>query len=150
MGYRRGGNGVVDKQIEFKPMVYDSKSTFDILADGEYKGYRFFIISYGTHPCAYVALPKTSKFYGKHYEDRIFDNLNPFVHGGLTCSGRGLLGKKTYLIGWDYVALGDFVGYSLGSSVELTVLTKEWTTEGIYEQVKEVIDEIIKEEACNA
>ena len=44
MGYRRGGNGVVDRQIEFKPMVYDSKSTFDILADGEYKGYRFFII----------------------------------------------------------------------------------------------------------
>ena len=71
------------------------------------------------------------------------------MHGGLTYSGRGLLGKKTYLIGWDYAALGDFVGYSLGSSVELTVLTKEWSTEGIYEEVKVVIDEIIREEEDN-
>lgn len=34
-------------------MIY-KRATQELLYQGEYKGYRFFIVSYGTHPCAYV------------------------------------------------------------------------------------------------
>ena len=133
--------------MTFKPMEYKAKGSFDVLADDTYKGYRFLIVSYGTHPCAYVVLPETSKFYGKNYEDEIFDDLNFHVHGGLTYSEWGLkklLGGKAYLIGWDYVHPGDYYEHSPTLS-----LGKKWSTEEVYEEVKEVIDEIIKEEAGN-
>ena len=135
------------KQINLKPMKYMAKHTFDVLADDTYKGYRFFIISYGTHPCAYVALPKTSKFYGKNYEDEIFDDLNFHVHGGLSYSGwslHGRLKKEAYAIGWDYVHPGDY--YELSPTL---FLGKKWSTVEVYEEVKEAIDEIIKEEVAN-
>ena len=67
--------------MNLKPMEYKAKGSFEVLADDNYKGYRFLIVSYGTHPCAYVVLPKTSKFYGKPYDDEIFDDLNFHVHG---------------------------------------------------------------------
>ena len=133
--------------MNFKPMEYKAKGSFDVLADDTYKGYRFLIVSYGTHPCAYVVLPKTSKFYGKNYENEIFDDLNFHVHGGLTYSEWGLKrlwGEKAYLIGWDYVHPGDYYEYSLTLFLE-----KKWSTEEIFEEVKEVIDEIIKEEVGN-
>ena len=138
--------------MNFKPMEYKAKGSFEVLADDNYKGYRFFIISYGTHPCAYVALPKTSKFYGKYYEDRIFDDLNIHVHGGLTYSGmglKGLLEEKAYLIGWDYAHYRDFTGYAFSNPFFLAGDEKKWSTEEIFEEVKDVIDEIIKEEADN-
>ena len=78
--------------MNFKPMEYKAKGSFDVLADDTYRGYRFLIVSYGTHPCAYIVLPETSKLYGKTYEDEIFDDLNYHVHGGLTYSGKGLKG----------------------------------------------------------
>ena len=135
--------------MNFKPMEYKAKGSFDVLADDTYKGYRFLIVSYGTHPCAYVVLPETSKFYGKDYENEIFDELNLHVHGWLTYSGRGLkglLGKKAYLIGWDYAHDSDFTGYAFFNPFFLQGDEKKWATEEIFEEVKEVIDEIIKED----
>lgn len=138
--------------MNFKSMEYKATGSFDVLADATYKGYRFLIVSYGTHPCAYVVLPETSKFYGKNYENEIFDDLNFHVHGGLTYSEWGLkrlLGKKAYLIGWDYAHYSDFTGYAFSNPFFLQGDEKKWSTEEIYEEVKEVIDEIIKEEADN-
>ena len=138
--------------MNLKQMEYKTKGTFDVLADDTYKGYRFLIVSYGTHPCAYVVLPETSKFYGKNYEDEIFDDLNFHVHGGLTYSEWGLkrlLGGKAYLIGWDYAHGMDFIGYALCNPLFSECNGKKWSTEEIFEEVKEVIDEIIKEEADN-
>ena len=37
-----------------KEMVYSSTHTKEVLHSGEYKGYKFCILTLGTHPTAYV------------------------------------------------------------------------------------------------
>lgn len=144
----------MDKQMKLKQMLYTSEGKLEVLCDGEYKGYRFFIVSHGTHPCACVALPETSRFYGKNYKDEIFYDLNFYVHGGLNYSGRdiyGTLGLEwgSYIIEWSYDLYTDFMGLFMHTPHYLLDGKKKWTTEEICEEVKVVIDEIIREEAEN-
>ena len=93
-------------------MVYD----FDkpgILDEGELQGYKYMVVSYGSHPCAYVQVPEGHPFHGKHY-----DKINICCHGGLTFSGsfhrhpsRFLVERDGYWIGWDYAHHGDFSAF---------------------------------------
>ena len=142
-----------ENKEEMKEMVYSSVRITEVLAHDTYKGYEFFIVSYGTHPCAYIVLTETSKFYGRHYKDRIFDDLNLHVHGGITYSGfRKVENKPAYMIGWDYSHWNDFSGSCLelpdipGFAERLWPAGRRWTTDEVFEEVKEVIDEMIKEE----
>ena len=41
-----------------KEMIYGTERETEILFEGTYEGYNFFIVSYGIHPCAYVEIPK--------------------------------------------------------------------------------------------
>ncbi len=44
-----------------KEMIYEPTKKIELLYNDIYKGYHFYIISYGTHPCCYVEIPSKSK-----------------------------------------------------------------------------------------
>ena len=116
-------------------MEYKTEYAFDILDKGNYNGYDYYIISYGTHPCAYIIIPVENPLYGRDYNSIDID-----VHGGLTFGGHHNLLEDRWCIGWDYAHAGDCVSYS-----ELDKYNdKRWTTEEILEDVHSVIDQLNK------
>ena len=127
-------------------MVYKPKREFEILDEG-YKGcFHYCIVSFGTHPCAYVELPKEHKYYGKSYED--IDGIS--CHGGITyISKNGIfsedneLHKDGFWIGWDYAHYDDFSGYELSFSDSYITDGKKWSTEEIFQHVEDVITQLI-------
>lgn len=44
-----------------KQMIYtlNRKNKGEILATGTYKNFKYYVVSYGTHPCAYVDVSNT-------------------------------------------------------------------------------------------
>ena len=108
-----------------------------VLAEGRYRGFPYCITSTGTHPCAYVGIPKGHPLYGKHYDRKEMDRISAIAHGGLTYSERNIPLKGFWNIGWDYAHYGDCcAGISEG---------RKWTTEEILLNVHEVIDSLIGE-----
>lgn len=97
--------------INYEEMEYKWKGESKVLLDGKYKNYHFIILSIrGSHPCAYIELDKDHPFYGHDYDEEIFDDMP--VHCGLTYSKDYLQVadiKDTWIIGWDYAHLGDYV-----------------------------------------
>lgn len=81
-----------------------------VLAAGEYKGFHYYVISYGTHPCCYIEIPEGHKYFNMDYEYIDFE-----CHGGLTFSESCLRpvdeSGKRWFIGWDYAHCYDYVGY---------------------------------------
>lgn len=63
-----------------KQMIYtpNRNDKGEILATGDYKGFCFYVVSYGTYPCAYVDVSNTSLANKDYYENDID------CHGGLT------------------------------------------------------------------
>ena len=113
-----------------------------VLEDGQYKGYNFWIISYGTHPCAYVEIPKGHPYYGK-CDCEAFD-LPIDVHGGITYGDYGLhpiVDTEKFLLGWDY---NHYEDYSCKNHYLFMDNGKMWTTEEILEEVKYVIKQLIE------
>lgn len=130
-----------------KRMIYKETSDYkaEILHEGTYRKFHFVIVSYGTHPCAYVEIPKNHPWYKK---DR--DDCYLYVHGGLTYSGdlmhvdRKL---KGFYLGWDYAHAGDFHGTDISFMKRFGMPTedkKKWTTGKILAQVKKAINELRK------
>lgn len=120
-----------------KEMVYMSNRQRENLYKDEYLGYKFVIISRGTHPVAYVEckLP--------NFKDEDDDRLNNvMVHGEFTYYGRAYWNendKLTYL-GWDYAHCEDY--YDHGEFYQSK--GKKWTTKEIYDEVKLVIEQLSK------
>ena len=124
-----------------KEMVYSAKSTKEILHSGEYKEYKFCIMSLGTHPTAYVEC-KLENCYS--YDDERLNDIR--VHGGFTYFGESYwdCDKKMYL-GWDYAHYMDYAGYELMFPESMRSFgNKKWTTYEIYEEVKSVIDQFTR------
>lgn len=136
--------------IEFKEMYYFTKDEIndwhtqhrdfkrDLLGTGEYKGYKFYILSLGSHPTAYVELPKTHRLYNEHYiESYAYDDID--VHGGIIYTEDRLIlpneELKGWFVGWDYNHYNDY------NSIYNT-RGKRWTTSEIYEDVKKVIEQL--------
>lgn len=120
-----------------KAMVYtDSPGVArEILDEGYIHGYRYCVVSLGSHPCAYVTIPKEHPCYGLGYE-----KIYVTCHGGLTYSGKGIgfgsdrLYPDAFWIGWDYAHFGDrmeFPGYSCPG--------KTWTTDEILKEIDRVV-----------
>lgn len=94
----------------FEEIKYGEKK--DIVADGDYRGYRFIVRTTKSHPCAYVILPEGHKFNGVDY-----DEVPIYVHGGLTFGSvifEIIDSLEGYAIGWDYAHYGDYVEDSWG------------------------------------
>ena len=128
-------------------MIYQSTRLKEpeLLASGEHKGYNYYVLNQGTHPCGYVEIPRDSKYFNVDY-----DNIPVECHGGLTYGRRFLVGVATdddnrYFIGWDYAHYGDFVGYRLGYLEELAnFFDVKYTTEDVVTECKYVINQLIK------
>lgn len=130
--------------MKMKEMVYNISQECEILYEGVYKGFHYAIVSLSTHPCAYIELTKEHKYYGKDYDDIPIE-----CHGGLTySSNKGIIFPKNnenhregFWIGWDYAHCDDYMIWYGGHYG-----TKKWTTEEIFEEVKNVIYQLALEE----
>lgn len=120
------------------PLYGDEKR---IILTSDYKGWTYSIITFGTHPCAYVDV-KNTMFDGKFYADIPIE-----CHGGLTYSADYLpiTNDKGWFIGWDYAHWGDlfYSQYNIVMGV-IDIVSKEWTIDEVEEECKNVIDQLIK------
>lgn len=126
-----------DKMLE---MEYQDRLTEPItLAHGEYKHYTYYILSFGSHPTAYVEVPRGHPLWFKEY-DVCSRFIN--VHGGLTYSNNYLHNLNTgeWTIGWDYAHADDCYYSSLFSEV----YGKQYKTKEIFADVKSVINYLIE------
>ena len=124
------------------PMTYgESQVGAKLLAHGDYKGLTFDVVSYGTHPCAYINVAKTG-LAGINTDE--LDDTGIDCHGGFTCAGNALnvSDGEGWYIGWDYVHAGDFTGWHWRWKADDGYL-KVWTTEEIIAEYIGVIDQII-------
>lgn len=93
-----------------KEMIYSAnRITPERIAEGTHKGFDYYVLNLGTHPCAYIDITETL-LNGKEYYD-----IDVQCHGGLTYSRDYLttVDKKGWFIGWDYAHYMDFAGYEL-------------------------------------
>lgn len=135
-----------------KQMVYKMEHIKDVLYKGEKDGYIIVIMSYGFHPCAYIGLPKTHKFYGLHYND--IDDIN--CHFGLTFSEQGNdkmpwieneEEKELWWIGWDYAHCNDYAPYYDEPPFSMSIINMDmelhkWTTEEILDECYDVVEQL--------
>lgn len=142
----------LENSIKPKNMVYINEFKRELLFNDIYKNFHFYIISMGTHPCAYVEIPDK---YLKEFEKKdltLSEEL--LVHGGISykenylhLSG-GTTMRGNLFIGWDYAHAGDYM--ALPSCIRdrfddsIFGNTKIWTTEEIIEHCKDVIDQLYK------
>ena len=144
--------------IEMHEMVYKDFTVSygkpsEIIGHGLYHGYEWYILSMHTHPCAYIVLERNNKVlsYGDSCE-ALDEVIN--CHGGVTYSDDYLgqngmfVNKDKYLwvIGWDYHHWDDYSGTfnNLESiSGDVDAYGHRWTTEEIYDEIKDVIKQIM-------
>lgn len=131
----------------YKSYIENGKAFVDILDEGVYKSFHYAIVSYGTHPCAYVEIPEKHDLYNVNNEDELIDID---CHGGITyVSTTGLIKPSNenyrdgHWIGWDYAHVCDYADY-LPVNFTMTNSLKKWTTKEIFEDVKDVIEQLIK------
>lgn len=135
---------------KIKPMIYQTERKVELLHTDKYKNYKYYILNLGTHPTAYIVIPKGHKLHGQDYDD-IYDICDIDVHGGLTYSDNELMHVKSenWFIGWDYAHAGDYMGYyedfnNWGiSTINSLRDDKKWTTEEIVKDCEKAIDQII-------
>lgn len=115
-----------------KKMIYKPEREEELLDRGTYKDHEYFVISMGTHPCAYVKLNGENP--------KIAENVP--CHGGVTYNRKYLMipneGKLDgNFIGWDYAHLNDRWGDEFGGY--------EYTTGEMVVECREVIDWLVKD-----
>ncbi len=118
--------------------IYRGDLGEDVVLDtGTLDGYRYAIISLGSHPCAYVEIPE-----GHPYRQACPEN-SIRCHGGITYSrayappALGLKEKKSFWLGWDYAHFGDYMvlpGYISHG--------KRYSLEEIQQDVRDVIAQL--------
>lgn len=127
-----------------KKMVYSSERKIDVLDTGYCFGLLYYILNLGTHPTAYIKIPESSKYYEKDMNE-----IDLEVHGGITYAKDYLYISKNqkvdgYFIGWDYAHYNDYAGYEEKLPQNLRTGGKKWTTQEIYEEIKEACYELNK------
>lgn len=130
-----------------KQMEYGWERKNVVLANGMYLGYEWVVKSLGTHPCAYVKIPKG-------YPSMTFDDFEREidVHGGITFtsysglriddSGNALDGVW---IGWDYAHAGDADGLFMKlkkDGLPVDAGGKCWTTKEMIADCHDVINQL--------
>lgn len=129
-----------------KQMIYtpNRKNKGEILATGTYKNFKYYVVSYGTHPCAYVDVSNTSLANKDYHEN----DIN--CHGGLTYGRDYLSAVDTerangkWYIGWDYDHYGDYTSNPFINMFGVCgECEKRWTTEEIVAECKNVINQIV-------
>lgn len=129
-----------------KEMIYSIEPIKEVLYKGEKDGYIFVIMSYGTHPCAYVGIPKNHGYYGLKYDD-----INISCHWGLTFAEpyckfmpwiENAREKELWWIGWDYGHCDDYMPYLEFFNFFGADELKKWTTKEIIDECYDVIEQL--------
>lgn len=117
------------KEMVYKPERCDA----ELLACDTYKGYDYYVVSRGTHPCAYVDI----KNYGKAINADTID-----CHGGITYSESTLdaADHDGWFIGWNDAHYSDYLGCYRDPPDTRTY--RRWTTAEMVAECKRVIDQI--------
>ena len=119
-----------DKQ---KEMVYEKRHYGTELTSGEYKGYSYVILSFGSHPCCYVRLMESDIYANTEN----FSNIPVNCHGGITYkTENGLQGRPGTWIGWNYARVGDYI--FLDSIFTPRDEGKKWSTSELIAECKSV------------
>lgn len=131
--------------MKIKEMEYGKERRTELLCKDKYKNYNYYVLNLGTHPTAYIEIPKENKLYRKSYNEIYKIGCDIDVNGGLTYSDNELMGVKSenWFIGWDYAHCGDYCGYEEYMPESIRTYGKKWTTEEIIEECKNAIDQII-------
>lgn len=116
-----------------KEMSYSRNGDIcEVLAEGEYKGHKYVVRSYGTHPCAYVSVA------GK----KAINTDDIICHGEVTYYKDHLpmseASDDIWWIGWDYAHSGDRLGWH----EYFPHCEKSWTTKEIEQECLKVIDQL--------
>lgn len=129
------------KEMVYKNYMENGQEVIKILDEGIYKDFHYAIVSYGTHPCAYIEIPEGHELYDVSDEDELVDID---CHYGITyVSKTGLIKPSNknhrdgHWIGWDYAHYMDYI-------FGICHCGKKWTTKEIFEDVKNVIEQLIK------
>ena len=120
-----------------KEMIYQAERKIEVLDTGYCLGFLYYILNLGTHPTAYIKIPRDHKYFKKDYMEIDLD-----VHCGPTYSRDYLYISKNnkvdgWFVGWDYAHYNDYAGYDEIMPKEIQTGGKKWTTEEIYKEVKE-------------
>lgn len=107
------------------------------LLRNQYKGFTYKILTLGSHPVAYIMIPKKHLLYKISYSD-----IDLHVHGGLTYSC--MEDDKNYWIGWDYAHSGDYLFYKEQDNIFDRPENHKWTIKEIEVECKIVINQILK------
>lgn len=122
---------------DYKPeRVYFSEimTSKVILSTGVYNGFNYEVVSYGTHPCCYIDLPKGHRWYKKDYKD-----IDVKCHWGLTYSYKN---GNFWRIGWDYAHCEDYMTYYKDLYVDNPLVhLKKWTLPELIQECKEVCEQ---------
>lgn len=135
-------------KLKPKPMKYQATRKIELLYNDIYEGYHYYILNLGTHPTAYIEIPRNNILFGKDYEEIYKMNIDIWVNGGLTYSdnnlwiGDGTVLHDSWFIGWDYGHCDDYTGYELNMPMKLRHRGKKWTTEEIIEECEQAIDQL--------
>ena len=131
--------------MKIKEMEYGKERRTELLCKDKYKNYNYYVLNLGTHPTAYIEIPKEDKLYGKSYDEIYRIGCDIDVNGGLTYSDNELMGisSDNWFIGWDYAHCGDYYGYEETIPESIRTYGKKWTTKEIIEECKNAIDQII-------
>ena len=130
-----GQPGREGDNMNMQEMIYQENGIPPVrLADGVYRGVPFYVLSLGTHPCAYVDIAPL----GLHaVNERDID-----CHGGITYHSDYLatVEHEGNFLGRDYAHYMDYSGslpfLDFGDS-------KRWTTAEMVAECKNVIDQIV-------
>lgn len=133
-----------------KEMIYQKDRKRELLDSGICFGYKYYILNLGTHPTAYINIPKNHSLYNKDY-DEIYGICDLEVHGGLNFFERGLWISENekiegWFIGWDYAHYGDYLGYEEMFPEHIRVEGKKWTTKEIREEIYNVCKQLKEQE----
>lgn len=117
------------KEMVYKPERCDA----ELLACDTYKGFDYYVVSRGTHPCAYVDIKNYSKAIN-------VDDID--CHGGITYfeSTLDAADHDGWFIGWDYAHCFDYFGCY--RDAPNTKMYRRWATAEMVAECKRVIDQI--------
>lgn len=123
----------------YKEMEYTEKRCDPIvLANDNYRGYDYYILSFGVYPCAYIDVSGLLDM-ALDSRDNIEHSIN--CHGRITYSSEKLIvtNETGWYIGWHYAHCTDY----MGDIPFLEPITKHWTTLEMISECKRVIDQIV-------
>ena len=131
-----------------KEMKYQSQFKSEVLDTGFCFGLLYYIMNLGTHPTAYIRIPKGHKLYGKT-DEKIYQEVD--VHGGIKYKNDSITIENNqkidgWFIGWDYGHYGDYMGIEELVPMEFRIGGKKWTTQEIYKELREACYQIQKGE----